>query len=249
MKEHPVHPINIKFKKVKCLNCPEETDPRLAIPECHLEAESFHPKTTNTHLYKTIRVHLNNLDEYHPGFLKTYHPGSCMFVHPGVPIDSQINVNPPECFIRAYNSCDFKKYYNSFQSVAFGYKIENTELAYDAKYVLAIHLMNGLGISKNPNKALTCARPTKEVLLIVYVMAFNNILRYVGTVPLVWTSFGRCLEREGYVLTKQSLSSILVLMGFLRCVGTVPFMWTSFGRCLEKKYHAPALICLDMLCT
>ncbi|CAG8788509.1 34932_t:CDS:2, partial [Racocetra persica] len=101
MNEHPMHPIKINFKKVKCLNCPEETDPRLAIPECHLEAESFHPETVEIHLYKIIRVHSNNLDEYHPGPLKAYHPGSYMPVHPGVPIDTQINYNPGECFIRA----------------------------------------------------------------------------------------------------------------------------------------------------
>ncbi|CAG8537100.1 1109_t:CDS:2 [Dentiscutata heterogama] len=101
MKEHPANPIKINYRKVKCLNCPEETDPRLAIPECHLEAESFHPETINIHLYKTIHAHSNNLEEYHPGSLKTYHPGSYMFVHTGVPIDSQIDLNPAQCFIRA----------------------------------------------------------------------------------------------------------------------------------------------------
>ena len=55
--------------------------------------------------------------------------------------------------IKAYKIEDFKTSYNSFQSVAFGHKIENTELAFDAKYFLAIHLMYGFGVSKNTNKA------------------------------------------------------------------------------------------------
>ncbi|CAG8743331.1 15601_t:CDS:2, partial [Racocetra persica] len=99
MNEHSMHLIKINFKKVKCLNCPKETDPRLAISECHLEAESFHPETVKIHLYKIIHVYSNNLDEYHPGLLKAYHPGSYMPVHSGVPIDTQINYNPGECFI------------------------------------------------------------------------------------------------------------------------------------------------------
>ncbi|CAG8823575.1 19723_t:CDS:1, partial [Racocetra persica] len=56
--------------------------------------------------------------------------------------------------IKAYESQEFKTSYNSFQSVAFGPKIENTVLAFDAKYFLAIHLMFGLGVSQNPNAAL-----------------------------------------------------------------------------------------------
>ncbi|CAG8488976.1 9661_t:CDS:2 [Racocetra fulgida] len=99
IKEHPTHPIKINFRKVKCLNCPEETDPRLAISECHLEAESFHPVTINTHLYKTILAHSNILDEYHPGYLITYHPGSQKFMHPGMPVDSQLNLNPESLFL------------------------------------------------------------------------------------------------------------------------------------------------------
>ncbi|CAG8830936.1 44221_t:CDS:2, partial [Gigaspora margarita] len=47
----------------------------------------------------------------------------------------------------------YKTSYCSFQSVAYGYKIENTQLAYNAKYFLAIHLLNGLGITKDPIKA------------------------------------------------------------------------------------------------
>ncbi|CAG8719254.1 6040_t:CDS:1 [Gigaspora margarita] len=62
--------------------------------------------------------------------------------------------------IEAYKSHEFKTSYNSFQSVTFGHKIENTKLAFDAKYFLAIHLMYGFGVSKNPNKAL---RLFKEV--------------------------------------------------------------------------------------
>ncbi|CAG8632312.1 18425_t:CDS:2 [Dentiscutata erythropus] len=98
MKEHPANPIKINFRKVKCSNCPEETDPRLAIPECHLEAESFHSETTKTHLHNIIRAHPNILEEYHPDSLKTYHPGSNMFVHTDTPIDSQVNF--VQCVIR-----------------------------------------------------------------------------------------------------------------------------------------------------
>ncbi|RIB15034.1 hypothetical protein C2G38_2039681 [Gigaspora rosea] len=100
MREHLKYPIKVNFNKVKCLKCPEETDPRLAIPECHLEAESFHPDTTEIHLYKTIREHLNNLEEYHPDSIQNYHPGSHMFVHTGVPNDSKIDDRPFECFVR-----------------------------------------------------------------------------------------------------------------------------------------------------
>ncbi|CAG8822838.1 2154_t:CDS:1, partial [Racocetra fulgida] len=56
--------------------------------------------------------------------------------------------------VSAYNKKEFKTSYCSFHSVAYGYKIENTELAYNAKYFLAIHLLNGLGISKNSKEAL-----------------------------------------------------------------------------------------------
>ncbi|RIB15249.1 hypothetical protein C2G38_2192883 [Gigaspora rosea] len=101
MKEHFMHPIEINFRKVKCLNCSEETDPRLAIPECHLEAESFHPETYKTHIYNLILTHPNNLERYHTDSLETYHPGSYTYIHPGRPIDSQIDLNFAQCFIRA----------------------------------------------------------------------------------------------------------------------------------------------------
>ncbi|CAG8499668.1 42616_t:CDS:2 [Gigaspora margarita] len=101
MKEHFIHPIKINFRKVKCLNCPEETDPRLAIQECHLEAESFHPETYKTHIYKLICAHPNNLERYHTDSLKTYHLGSYTFIHTGRPIDSQTDLNFAQCLIRA----------------------------------------------------------------------------------------------------------------------------------------------------
>ncbi|CAG8789672.1 9012_t:CDS:2 [Cetraspora pellucida] len=101
IKEHPEHPIKVNFRKVKCLNCPEETDPRIAVPECHLDTESFHPEKINSHIYKIISVHPNTLDEYHPGKLTPYHPDSRDFIHTGNPVDSQINWNPIECLIRA----------------------------------------------------------------------------------------------------------------------------------------------------
>ncbi|CAG8542858.1 22277_t:CDS:2 [Gigaspora margarita] len=53
---------------------------------------------------------------------------------------------------------DFKTSYNSFKSVAKnGY---NIELANDAKYFMAIHLINELGVKKNSNEA---CRLFKEV--------------------------------------------------------------------------------------
>ncbi|KAF0400567.1 hypothetical protein F8M41_009548 [Gigaspora margarita] len=63
---------------------------------------------------------------------------------------------------KTYKSKKFKTSYNSYHSVTFGYKIQNTELAYDAKYFLAIHLMNGLGVSKNPNEALGLFKEVSE---------------------------------------------------------------------------------------
>ncbi|CAG8757182.1 33484_t:CDS:2, partial [Racocetra persica] len=90
-----------EFLQIKYLKCPEKTDPRLAIPECHLESESFHSETINIYLYKTICAHPNILDEYHLGYLKTYYPGSQKFMHPSIPVDSQINLNPGQCLIRA----------------------------------------------------------------------------------------------------------------------------------------------------
>ncbi|CAG8839157.1 16554_t:CDS:1, partial [Gigaspora margarita] len=64
--------------------------------------------------------------------------------------------------IEAYKRHEFKTSYNSFQSVTFGHKIENTELAFNAKYFLAIHLMYGLGVSKNPNEALRLFKEVSE---------------------------------------------------------------------------------------
>ncbi|CAG8847591.1 924_t:CDS:1 [Gigaspora margarita] len=55
--------------------------------------------------------------------------------------------------VKAYNKREYKESYCSFQSVAYRYKIERTKLAYDAKYFLGIHLMTGLGVSKNPKEA------------------------------------------------------------------------------------------------
>ncbi|CAG8503900.1 12209_t:CDS:2 [Dentiscutata erythropus] len=100
MKEHPKHPIKINFRKAKCLKCPEETDPRLAIPECHLEGESFHPVTIEIHLYKTIREHSNNLEKYHSGSIQNYHPDPHEFMHTGKPNDTMIIDKPFENFVR-----------------------------------------------------------------------------------------------------------------------------------------------------
>ncbi|CAG8631995.1 16809_t:CDS:1, partial [Racocetra persica] len=36
----------------------------------------------------------------------------------------------------------------------------------------------------------------RKVLLLFATVAFHNILRSVGTVPLMWTSLGRCLEEN-----------------------------------------------------
>ncbi|CAG8840926.1 8530_t:CDS:1, partial [Gigaspora margarita] len=64
--------------------------------------------------------------------------------------------------IEAYKRHEFKTFYNSFQSVAFEHKMENTELAFDAKYFLAIHLIYGFGVSKNPNEALRLFKEVSE---------------------------------------------------------------------------------------
>jgi hypothetical protein len=48
-------PLNLK--KVKCSKCSEETDPRLASPECHEETESFHPDTVDVHRGNIIEIH------------------------------------------------------------------------------------------------------------------------------------------------------------------------------------------------
>ncbi|CAG8717016.1 16604_t:CDS:1, partial [Racocetra persica] len=52
---------------------------------------------------------------------------------------------------------DYETSYNSFKSVANGY---NIELANNAKYFMAIHLINGLGVKQNSNEA---CRLFKEV--------------------------------------------------------------------------------------
>ncbi|CAG8804737.1 13337_t:CDS:1 [Dentiscutata erythropus] len=55
--------------------------------------------------------------------------------------------------IKKYKIEEYKSSYCSFDSVANGYRFENEELAYDAKYYLALHFLIGLGITKNLDKA------------------------------------------------------------------------------------------------
>ncbi|CAG8781056.1 10291_t:CDS:1, partial [Racocetra persica] len=55
--------------------------------------------------------------------------------------------------LQVYKKKDFKTSYCSFQSIVYRYNIEETKLAYDAKYYLAIYLMNRFGVSKNQNEA------------------------------------------------------------------------------------------------
>ncbi|CAI2167283.1 18524_t:CDS:2 [Funneliformis geosporum] len=57
MEGHVNRPIALKIRKVKCSKCPEETDPRLASPNCHLESESFHPNSESVHQGKVIDIH------------------------------------------------------------------------------------------------------------------------------------------------------------------------------------------------
>ncbi|CAG8436321.1 3040_t:CDS:2 [Diversispora eburnea] len=64
MKGHHENPIRINLRKVKCSKCPEETDPRLALPECHSEMESFHPNTENIHQGNVIDIHSSSSDFY-----------------------------------------------------------------------------------------------------------------------------------------------------------------------------------------
>ncbi|RHZ48414.1 hypothetical protein Glove_551g59 [Diversispora epigaea] len=56
MKEHPEHPILLIFQRFKCLKCPEESDPRLAVAKCRLEGELIHRKK-KIHRDKTILGH------------------------------------------------------------------------------------------------------------------------------------------------------------------------------------------------
>ncbi|CAI2165842.1 18523_t:CDS:2 [Funneliformis geosporum] len=57
MEGHVERPIALKIRKVKCLKCPEETDPRLASPNCHLDSEFFHPNTESVHQGNVIDIH------------------------------------------------------------------------------------------------------------------------------------------------------------------------------------------------
>ncbi|CAG8545747.1 4387_t:CDS:2 [Funneliformis mosseae] len=70
MEGHVDRPILLKIRKVKCLKCPEETDPRLASPKCHLDLESFHPNTE--------RIHQGNVIDIHPAQL--FHKHSDLYV-------------------------------------------------------------------------------------------------------------------------------------------------------------------------
>ncbi|CAG8506252.1 7558_t:CDS:2 [Funneliformis mosseae] len=57
MKGHVERPILLEIRRVKCLKCPEETDPRFASPKCHLDSESFHPDTELVHQGNVIDIH------------------------------------------------------------------------------------------------------------------------------------------------------------------------------------------------
>ncbi|CAB4489888.1 unnamed protein product [Rhizophagus irregularis] len=57
MDGHLKHPIGLNLRVVKCSKCFEETDPRLAFPECHLETESFHPNVEDVHRGNVIVTH------------------------------------------------------------------------------------------------------------------------------------------------------------------------------------------------
>ncbi|CAG8468139.1 3697_t:CDS:2 [Cetraspora pellucida] len=91
MEEHPSHPIKLNFVKVRCSKCPEYTDPRLAVPECHTEAEFSHGATENIHRGEIIHEHSDNLQDYHSGSLTAYHPDSCTSVHPGKLNDNKLD--------------------------------------------------------------------------------------------------------------------------------------------------------------
>ncbi|CAG8542457.1 6437_t:CDS:2 [Ambispora gerdemannii] len=85
MKEHLEHPISLSFKRVKCLRCPEETDPRLAVPNCHMETERIHGNKKYIHNGEIIPKHTGNLALYHPDSMEQYHPNSVELVHTGQP--------------------------------------------------------------------------------------------------------------------------------------------------------------------
>ncbi|CAG8630686.1 11179_t:CDS:2 [Ambispora gerdemannii] len=85
MKEHNKYPIPFIFKRVKCLKCPEETDPRIAVPKCHKEAELIHGNKKDVHLGKIIQKHTKDLAYYHPDSTESYHPSSKEWVHTGKP--------------------------------------------------------------------------------------------------------------------------------------------------------------------
>ncbi|GBB97378.1 hypothetical protein RclHR1_02980017 [Rhizophagus clarus] len=66
MEGHLEHPICLNLRKVKCFKCSEETDPRLASPECHPEMESFHPDVEGVHRGNVIDIHLSSHYNKHP---------------------------------------------------------------------------------------------------------------------------------------------------------------------------------------
>ncbi|CAG8594710.1 7997_t:CDS:2, partial [Paraglomus brasilianum] len=61
MEGHTNHPIVLEFKKVKCLNCSEETDPRLASPKCHLKIIKIHKPWKNYHSKEIGQFHSTEL--------------------------------------------------------------------------------------------------------------------------------------------------------------------------------------------
>src|SRR6185369_8541771 len=62
MRGHINCPIPLEFRKVKCLNCSEETDPRLANPKCHLEKRLIHIKPLKAE-------HGEPIGKFHTGLL------------------------------------------------------------------------------------------------------------------------------------------------------------------------------------
>ncbi|CAG8520976.1 5308_t:CDS:2 [Ambispora gerdemannii] len=102
MKEHLEHPIPLIFKRVKCLRCPEETDPRLAVPKCHMEVEWIHDNKKGAHLGKNIQEHTKDLVRYHPDLTEQYHPSTTEWVHTGKPYGGetkQVLDNSPGAWI------------------------------------------------------------------------------------------------------------------------------------------------------
>ncbi|CAG8542778.1 6235_t:CDS:2 [Diversispora eburnea] len=85
MKEHLEHPIPLEFKNFKCEKCPEYTDPRLAVAECHLDGELIHNNNKvmihlgnkeMRHPKGTHWCHTEGKEKYHPDGVSKYHANS-----------------------------------------------------------------------------------------------------------------------------------------------------------------------------